>query len=262
MDKYTVIIIVAVLIAECCPALARAEYRKEAVVGDKSGYGWTRRVFTQHELEALGQKDLDLSPSVGLRILAKLNERDFDYIQEDINQGKVLKVPNSFSKFKNWTPMQRRLADAGDLPKLIVVIKNLPFIGWYEYGNLVGDTYTCIGREDGWTRAGVYQVIEKDRNHVSHSYPNAYGEPAPMPWALRVYAHVWIHAGDITGGYCSHGCINLPIFSAMKLFDWATPGTPVVIADSNEDALATLASSRYCNSKLALCEPAKVSNGG
>jgi lipoprotein-anchoring transpeptidase ErfK/SrfK len=60
-----------------------------------------------------------------------------------------------------------------------------------------------------------------------------------MPWALRIYGTVWIHAGDVTRGYCSPGCIVLPLETAEQLFDWADMGTAVLIVES----LATLNSS-------------------
>ncbi|MEM5789669.1 MAG: hypothetical protein AAGU11_20335, partial [Syntrophobacteraceae bacterium] len=69
--------------------------------------GWTIRVITRQELERLGQRDWDLSPSYAKRLLARLNARDFDYIDEDIRQGRAIRVPNNFSAFKSWTPLPR-----------------------------------------------------------------------------------------------------------------------------------------------------------
>lgn len=136
---------------------------------------WTTRVITQRELEHLSDKDMEISPSVALRLLAKLNARDFDYIAKDIQEGKPLKVPNDFSAFKNWTPIVKYIPDVVDLPKFILIVKDLPHIGWYERGRLVGDTYICVGRVEGSTREGLYTVLQKDLNHVSRSYPNAWG---------------------------------------------------------------------------------------
>jgi len=229
----------------------------------KPNVGWTQRVITEKELESLSVRDMELSPDAGLRILAKLNARDFDYIAQDIRDRRPIRVPNDFSAFKNWTPLEKYIPEVGDLPRFILIVKNLPHIGWYERGRLVGDTYVCVGKVDDTTREGLYTVKEKDLNHVSRSYPNAFGEPAPMPWALRIYGAVWIHAGDIVSGHCSHGCINLPIFPAMKLFDWATPGTPVLIVDSLESASSVLAQNRSnCALHASVCNPvAKVAAG-
>ncbi|MGA2026255.1 MAG: L,D-transpeptidase [Syntrophobacteraceae bacterium] len=220
----------------------------------KSIITWTQRVINEQELEAISQRDMDLSPSVSRRLLAKLNARDFDYIAQDIKDGKPLKVPNDFTAFKSWTPLEKYIPDVADLPKFILIVKDVPYIGWYERGKLVGDTYICVGKVNSTTTEGLYTVQEKDLNHVSRSYPNAYGEPAPMPWALRIYGTVWIHAGDIVSGHCSHGCVNLPMFSAMKLFDWATPGTPVLIVDSLGAVPSVLAANRSnCTLHALVC---------
>ncbi len=84
-----------------------------------------------------------------------------------------------------------------------------------------------------------------------------------MPWALRIYGTVWIHAGDIASGHCSHGCVNLPIFSAMKLFDWATTGTPVLIVESLGALPAVLAANRSnCTLHSLVCISAGRVAGG
>ncbi len=230
----------------------------------KSNEAWTVRVITENELERVSQRDRDLSPSVSLRILAKLNARDFDYIAQDIRDGTPIKVPNDFNAFKTWTPLEKFIPDVADLPRFILIVKDLPYIGWYERGRLVGDTYICVGKVDGATREGLYTVKEKDINHVSRSYPNAWGQPAPMPWALRVYETVWIHAGDIVRGHCSHGCINLPIFPAMHLFDWATAGTPVLIVKSLGSVPPVLAQNRSnCTLHAVVCSTAgRAAAGG
>ncbi|MHC1742676.1 MAG: L,D-transpeptidase [Syntrophobacteraceae bacterium] len=205
-----------------------------------SNPGWTERVLTLEELDRLGSEDPELSPSVGTHLLARLNVIAPYYVADAVREGQPLKVPNDFSAFKHWTPLPRTLHEVASVPKLIVIIKDLPFVGWYQNGRLVGDTYACIGKINSWTKSGVYRVLEKDIDHISRSYTNAYGLPAPMPWALRIYGHVWIHAGDITKGYCSHGCINLPVPIAPKLFEWATVQTPVVIVETMNELKTVL----------------------
>jgi hypothetical protein len=115
---------------------------------------------------------------------------------------------------------------------LILIVKDIPFIGWYQKGRLLGDAQVSIGKLPAWTKAGFYRVEEKDIDHFSSSYKNVYDQPAPMPFALRIYGHVWIHGGDILGGYLSHGCINLPLDPAEQLFIWSEIGTAVLIVES------------------------------
>lgn len=202
--------------------------------------GYSLRKITQKEITHLVEKDPELDQRSSLEILARLNVRDRDYIEQDIKKGKPLKVPNDFRYYKTWSPLPRRIPEVEHLPKFVLVVKSLPFAAWYEKGNMMQDSYICIGKKGEWTKAGLYKILKKDENHVSASYRNAYGQPALMPWALRIYGHVWIHAGDIEGPNCSHGCINLPISPARNLFSWAGPGTTVLVIESMKDLQARL----------------------
>jgi hypothetical protein len=213
--------------------------------------GLKMRTLSEQEIQKISSRDPDLSPSVIRHILSRLNAKAAYYIEEDIRDGRPLIVPNDLRAYKKWSPLDHYIPEVAEISKFILIVKDEYFLGWYEEGRLVGDSHICIGKKDGWTRAGVYSVKEKDPDHVSRSYTNAYGQPALMPWALRIYEHVWIHAGDITQGNCSHGCINLPVFTAPKVFEWADRGTVVVIVESLDDVEATLAKNRSNSTLLA-----------
>jgi hypothetical protein len=206
--------------------------------------GLKMRTLSEQEIQRLSSKDPDLSPSAIRHILSRINAKASYYIEEDIRDGRPMIVPNDLRAYKKWSPLDHYIPEVAGIPKFILIVKDEYFLGWYEEGRLVGDSHICIGKKDGWTRAGVYAVKEKDPDHVSRSYTNAYGQPALMPWALRIYEHVWIHAGDITQGNCSHGCINLPVFVAPKVFEWADRGTVVAIVESLDDVEPTLAKNR------------------
>lgn len=197
-----------------------------------TGGRWSERVITERDIQKVCDRDPDLTPVMCYEILGRLNSRARYYIPDDIKAKKRMKVPHDFKAYKNWSPLPRQIHAARGFPKFILIVKDIPFIAWYQNGRMIGDTQICIGKEWGWTRKGLYRVEEKDVDHVSGSYPNAYGEPAPMPFALRIYSRVWIHAGDVIGGYCSHGCINLPLTPAEDLFRWADMGTSVLVLDS------------------------------
>lgn len=192
------------------------------------------RVITEKELRQLGDKDPDLEFYHALEILCRLNKKDKEYIREDMKKKRPITVPKNFAAYKDWSPLPRTISGVSKFPKLILVVKNIPFLGWYQNGKLVGDTYICIGKMNTWTKRGIYRVNQKDANHMS-TYPNAYGYPSFMPWALHVYERVWIHAGDVIGPNCSHGCINVPIAYSEKLFNWTDIGTGVVITESLKD---------------------------
>jgi lipoprotein-anchoring transpeptidase ErfK/SrfK len=193
-----------------------------------------RRTITEKELRKLQDKDPDLDFYQCLAILSRLNKKDKEYIRADMKNKKPLKVPRDFSAYKEWSPLPRTITGIGKIPKFVLIVKDIPFLGWYSNGKLVNDTYVCVGKMRTWTKRGMYRVKEKDLNHMS-DYPNAYGEPSSMPLAMKIYERVWIHAGDVIGPNCSHGCINVPLSHADKLYTWTDIGTVVMITESLKD---------------------------
>jgi lipoprotein-anchoring transpeptidase ErfK/SrfK len=201
---------------------------------------FTERTLTTDELRALAEKDPALSSDVCLEILARVNRKDRFYVQQDLKTKNPLKVPNNFRAYLGWSPLPSELPASAGSRKLILVVKDLSFLGWYEHGKLLADAHVCIGKKRGWTKSGLYRVLEKDIDHVSSQYRSAYGYPSFMPYALRIYRGVWIHGGDVTGGKCSHGCINLPLDAAEKLYTWTKPGTIVLVVETSEALGPTL----------------------
>ena len=191
-------------------------------------------MITDKAVRNLRQKDPDLEFYRCIEILCRINKKDKEYIRDDMKHKRPLVVPVNFSSFKDWSPLPVNISGALKSPKLILVVKDIHFLGWYQNGRLVGDTYVCTGKMNTWTKKGTFRVQGKDPRHMS-TYPNAYGEAACMPDALHIYDRVWIHAGDVTGPNCSHGCINVPIAYSEKLYDWAEIGTPVLITESLKD---------------------------
>lgn len=197
--------------------------------------GWTHRVFTEDELADLYLSDPQLTTEEIKRILSRLNIRDRYLIGEDIRRKRPMKVPNDFRAYRDWSPLPTWKAELKRWPRSILVVKDLFYLGWYEQGRQVGNTLACLGVRGQETQTGIFSVLEKDADHYSRSYNNSYGQAAWMPWALRIYEAVWIHAGDIADKFCSHGCVTLPLEDAEGLFRWADVGTPVVIVESLDD---------------------------
>lgn len=193
--------------------------------------------MTAEELSRLSEEDPELTPEACRRILARLNAKSSHHIFDDIRSHRPLRVPNHFAAYKHWTPLPQRLPRYQHVAKLILIVQSFHFLGWYEGGQRLGDTEICIGRPGEETRLGTFKILEKDADHFSRSYTDALGHPAWMPWALRIYGGVWIHAGDLPRPDCSHGCVILPPAAAEELFSWADPQTMVVIVDALEEVL-------------------------
>ena len=79
------------------------------------------------------------------------------------------------------------------------------------------------GRE---TPAGVFAVIEKDQDHHSTLYDDAW-----MPNMQRItWNGLALHGGPLPGYAASHGCVRMPYEFAEKLFDRTWIGMRVIIS--------------------------------
>jgi hypothetical protein len=79
------------------------------------------------------------------------------------------------------------------------------------------------GRE---TPAGVFSVIQKDADHHSNLYDDAF-----MPHMERItWSGIALHGGPLPGHAASHGCIRMPYGFAADLFGRTKLGMRVIVA--------------------------------
>jgi hypothetical protein len=79
------------------------------------------------------------------------------------------------------------------------------------------------GRE---TPAGIFSVIQKDRDHYSNLYDDAW-----MPHMQRLtWSGIALHGGPLPGYPASHGCVRMPFDFAARLFDTTRMGMRVIVA--------------------------------
>ena len=84
------------------------------------------------------------------------------------------------------------------------------------------------GRE---TPAGVFAVIEKNKDHHSSLYDDAW-----MPNMLRItWNGIALHGGPLPGYAASHGCVRMPFDFAEKVFDKAPMGMRVIISPNDSE---------------------------
>jgi hypothetical protein len=82
------------------------------------------------------------------------------------------------------------------------------------------------GRE---TPAGVFSVIQKDAEHYSNLYDDAY-----MPHMQRLtWSGIALHGGPLPGHPASHGCVRMPYDFAEHLFSATSLGMRVIVAPSD-----------------------------
>src|SRR4051794_6046847 len=82
------------------------------------------------------------------------------------------------------------------------------------------------GRE---TPAGIFSVIQKEAEHYSNLYDDAY-----MPHMQRItWSGIALHGGPLPGYAASHGCIRLPYEFAARLFELTRVGMRVIVAPTD-----------------------------
>jgi len=86
------------------------------------------------------------------------------------------------------------------------------------------------GRE---TPAGVFALLEKDPDHHSSLYDDAW-----MPNMQRItWNGIALHGGPLPGYAASHGCVRMPYEFAEKMFDKTRIGMRVIIAPNDAEPL-------------------------
>jgi hypothetical protein len=121
-----------------------------------------------------------------------------------------------------WDP---ELAPAG--PMLLVVNLSTQRAFVYRNGVRIGASTVSTGKAGKRTPTGIFQILQKRREHYSNLYNNA-----PMPFMQRLtWDGIALHAGNLPGYPASHGCIRLPYAFAEALFSTTTLGMTVVILD-------------------------------
>ena len=82
------------------------------------------------------------------------------------------------------------------------------------------------GRE---TPAGIFSIIQKNAEHYSNLYDDAF-----MPHMQRItWSGIALHGGPLPGYPASHGCVRMPFNFAERLFDATRMGLRVIIAPSD-----------------------------
>ncbi|MBI3703174.1 MAG: L,D-transpeptidase [Rhizobiales bacterium] len=117
---------------------------------------------------------------------------------------------------------------AGEPIMAIVSIKTQQ-VTFYDADGWIMRAPVSTGVKDRETPAGVFAIIEKDKDHHSTMYDDAW-----MPNMLRItWNGVALHGGPLPGYAASHGCIRMPYGFAEKLFDKTRIGMRVIIAPND-----------------------------
>ena len=123
--------------------------------------------------------------------------------------------------------------DAGEPIMAIVSIKTQQ-VTFYDADGWILRAPVSTGTTGRETPAGVFAVIEKDKDHHSTMYDDAW-----MPNMQRItWNGIALHGGPLPGYAASHGCVRMPYGFAEKLFDKTWIGMRVIISPNDAEPVA------------------------
>ena len=118
--------------------------------------------------------------------------------------------------------------EAGEPIMAIVSIKTQQ-VTFYDADGWILRAPVSTGTTGRETPAGVFAVLEKDVDHHSSLYDDAW-----MPNMQRItWNGIALHGGPLPGYAASHGCVRMPYGFAEKLFDRTRIGMRVSIAPND-----------------------------
>jgi lipoprotein-anchoring transpeptidase ErfK/SrfK len=118
--------------------------------------------------------------------------------------------------------------EAGEPIMAIVSIKTQQ-VTFYDADGWIRRAPVSTGTTGRETPAGIFAVIEKDKDHHSSLYDDAW-----MPNMQRItWNGIALHGGPLPGYAASHGCVRMPYDFAETLFDRTRIGMRVIISPND-----------------------------
>ena len=114
--------------------------------------------------------------------------------------------------------------DAGEPIMAIVSIKT-QHVTLYDTEGWILRAPVSTGTTGRETPAGVFAVVDKEKDHHSNMY-----DDASMPNMQRItWNGIALHGGPLPGYAASHGCVRMPHHMSTKFFENVQVGTPVIV---------------------------------
>src|SRR5580704_16460186 len=113
----------------------------------------------------------------------------------------------------------------------VIAIVSLPEqrITLYDATGWILRAPVSSGQKGRETPAGIFSVIQKEAEHYSNLYDDAY-----MPHMQRItWSGIALHGGPLPGYPASHGCVRMPFDFAARLFDATRLGMRVIVAPTD-----------------------------
>src|SRR5579883_737112 len=140
-----------------------------------------------------------------------------------LTTGAVARQPRPAAAVEAAAPRE-----AGEPIMAIVSIKSQK-VTFYDADGWILRAPVSTGTTGRETPAGVFALIEKDKDHHSTMYDDAW-----MPNMQRItWNGIALHGGPLPGYAASHGCVRMPYDFAEHLFDLTQLGLRVIVAPTD-----------------------------
>ncbi len=111
-------------------------------------------------------------------------------------------------------------------PVMAIVSLHSQRITVYDANGWILRAPVSSGQKGRETPAGIFSVIQKEAEHYSNLYDDAY-----MPHMQRItWSGIALHGGALPGYPASHGCVRMPFDFAARLFEATRMGLRVIVA--------------------------------
>jgi hypothetical protein len=130
---------------------------------------------------------------------------------------------------RTQSPVESVQSRVAGEPIMAVVSLSDQRITVYDAAGWILRAPVSSGQKGRETPAGIFAVIQKEAEHYSNLYDDAY-----MPHMQRItWSGVALHGGPLPGYAASHGCIRLPYDFAEHLFGLTRVGMRVIVAPTD-----------------------------
>src|SRR3954451_5026207 len=114
-------------------------------------------------------------------------------------------------------------------PIIAIVSLRKQRITVYDANSWIVRAPVSSGQKGRETPAGIFSVIQKEADHYSNLYDDAY-----MPHMQRItWSGIALHGGALPGYPASHGCVRMPFDFAERLFEATRLGLRVIVAPTD-----------------------------
>jgi L,D-transpeptidase catalytic domain len=128
-------------------------------------------------------------------------------------------------------PKEAVAARAAGEPIMAIVSIESQRVTFYDADGWILRAPVSTGIKGRETPAGVFAVIDKEVDHHSNMYDDAW-----MPHMQRItWNGIALHGGPLPGYAASHGCIRMPYGFAERLYDKTWIGMRVIISPNDAE---------------------------